>query len=254
MVEGSIPNEKIKSEGYWAALGTDQKTGQPITTCDWIDRLAPKALAVVAAGTCATYGGIHAMAGNPTGCMGLADYLGWDWKSKAGLPIVNVPGCPVQPDNFMETLLYLLYQAAGPGADDPAGRRSCGRPGCSARRSTRAATAAGYYEQGDFATRVRLAQVPGEARLLGAGGQLQRHQARLDGRHRRLPQRRRHLHRLHHARLPRQVHAVHGRAARRAASRRRRSASTARIIRTLRGIHQHDGQQGAEVAAHAAPS
>jgi hydrogenase small subunit len=26
---------------------------------------------------------------------------------------VNVPGCPVQPDNFMETLLYLLYQAAG---------------------------------------------------------------------------------------------------------------------------------------------
>ncbi len=64
-------------------------------------------------GTCATYGGIHAMAGNPTGCMGLADYLGWDWRSKAGLPIVNVPGCPVQPDNFMETLLYLLYQVAG---------------------------------------------------------------------------------------------------------------------------------------------
>ena len=24
-----------------------------------------------------------------------------------------VPGCPVQPDNFMETLLYLLYMAAG---------------------------------------------------------------------------------------------------------------------------------------------
>ena len=113
VVEGSIPNEKIKQEGYWAALGTDTKTGQPITTCEWIDRLAPKALAVVAAGTCATYGGIHAMEGNPTGCMGLADYLGWDWKSKAGLPIVNVPGCPVQPDNFMETLLYLLYQVAG---------------------------------------------------------------------------------------------------------------------------------------------
>jgi hypothetical protein len=68
---------------------------------------------VVAAGTCATYGGIHAMQNNPTGCMGLADYLGWDWRSKAGLPIVNVPGCPVQPDNFMETLLYLLYQVAG---------------------------------------------------------------------------------------------------------------------------------------------
>src|SRR6202789_3030663 len=113
VVEGSIPNEKIKSEGYWAALGTDYNTGQPIKTTEWIDRLAPKALAVVAIGTCATYGGIHAMEGNPTGAMGLADYLGWDWKSKAGLPIVNVPGCPVQPDNFMETLLYLFRQAAG---------------------------------------------------------------------------------------------------------------------------------------------
>ena len=113
VIEGSIPNERIKDEGYWAALGTDKKTGQPITTCEWIDRLAPKAWAVVAAGTCATYGGIHAMAGNPTGAMGLADYLGWDWRSKAGVPIVNVPGCPVQPDNMTETLLYLLYQAAG---------------------------------------------------------------------------------------------------------------------------------------------
>lgn len=73
VVEGSIPNERIHGDGYWAAMGTDERSGQPITTCEWIDRLAPKALAVVAIGTCATYGGIHAMAGNPTGCMGLAD-------------------------------------------------------------------------------------------------------------------------------------------------------------------------------------
>jgi Ni,Fe-hydrogenase I small subunit len=63
VVEGSIPNEDIKAEGYWAAMGNDPQTGQPITLCEWIDRLAPKAFAVVAAGTCATYGGIHAMAG-----------------------------------------------------------------------------------------------------------------------------------------------------------------------------------------------
>jgi hydrogenase small subunit len=150
VIEGSIPNESIKTEGYWAALGTDPKTGQPITTCEWIDRLAPKALAVVACGTCATYGGIHAMEGNPTGCMGLADYLGWKWKSKAGLPIVNVPGCPVQPDNFMETLLYLLYQVAGLAPMIPLDEQL--RPkwlfshtvheGCDR---------GGYYEQGDFA-------------------------------------------------------------------------------------------------------
>jgi hydrogenase small subunit len=113
VMEGSIPNEANKKEGYWASLGTDETTGQPITTCEWIDRLTPKAWAVVAAGTCATYGGIHAMEGNPTGCMGLADYLGWQWKSQAGIPIVCIPGCPAQPDNMMETLLYLLYQFAG---------------------------------------------------------------------------------------------------------------------------------------------
>jgi len=112
VVEGSIPNEKNKQEGYWATFGTDATTGQPVTTCDWIDKLAPNAWAVVAAGTCATYGGIHAMQGNPTGAMGLADYLGWDWKSGTGIPIVCVPGCPVQPDNFTEVLLYLLNMAA----------------------------------------------------------------------------------------------------------------------------------------------
>jgi hydrogenase small subunit len=113
VVEGSIPNENNKKEGYWASFGTDATTGQPITTCAWIDRLAPKAWAVVAAGTCATYGGIHAMQGNPTGCTGLPDYLGWQWKSDAGIPIICVPGCPIEPDNFMETLLYLLYMVAG---------------------------------------------------------------------------------------------------------------------------------------------
>src|SRR5690606_20190579 len=58
VVEGSIPNERIKKEGYWAAIGCDKATGQPITLNQWLDRLAPRAWAVVAAGTCATYGGI----------------------------------------------------------------------------------------------------------------------------------------------------------------------------------------------------
>jgi hydrogenase small subunit len=113
VIEGSIPNEKIKKEGYWAAMGIDHRTGQPILSNHWIDMLAPHAYAVVAAGTCATYGGIHAMSHNPTGSMGLPDYLGWEWKSRAGIPIVCVPGCPVQPDNFMETFLYLLNMMAG---------------------------------------------------------------------------------------------------------------------------------------------
>lgn len=150
VVEGSIPNESIKSQGYWAALGSDPATGQPITTTEWIDRLAPKAWAVVAAGTCATYGGVHAMQGNPTGAMGLADYLGWDWQSKAEIPLVCVPGCPVQPDNFMETLLYLLYQAAGLSPMIPLDEAL--RPTWLFGNTVHEGCDRGsYYEEGDFA-------------------------------------------------------------------------------------------------------
>src|SRR4030095_5367176 len=78
VVECSIPNEKIKKEGYWAALGTDPKTGQPIPTNEWIDRLAPKAIAVIGAGTCATYGGRQDLQGNPTRRRGLNDHVWWD--------------------------------------------------------------------------------------------------------------------------------------------------------------------------------
>jgi hydrogenase small subunit len=150
VVEGSVPNEQINGDGYWAATGNDPETGQPIRMTEWIDRLAPNALGIVAVGTCATYGGIHAMAGNPTGCMGVADYLGWDWQSKAGLPIVNVPGCPVQPDNFMETFLYLLRQLAGLAPMIPID--SAGRPKWLFENSVHeGCDRAGYYEQADFA-------------------------------------------------------------------------------------------------------
>ncbi len=213
MVEGSIPNEAIKREGYWCGFGNNPATNQPMTTSEWLDRLAPKALVVLAAGTCACYGGIHAMAGNPTGAMGVPDYLGWGWKSKAGIPIVCVPGCPTLPDNLSETILYLLYQATGQAPMIPLDDAL--RPqwlfgatvheGCDR---------AGYYEQGDFATEygspkciVKLGcwgpvvkcNVPKRGWVNGVG---------------RLPQRGRHLHRLHHAGLPGQVHALHGRAAR----------------------------------------
>ena len=155
VVEGSIPNEEIKSEGYWAAFGnnapgTSRFSDQPMRTSEWLDRLAPKATAIIAAGTCATYGGIHAMAGNPTGAMGVPDYLGWDWKSKAGLPVVCVPGCPIQPDNMAETLLYLLYQLTGQAPVIPLDENL--RPTWLFGRTVHeGCDRAGYYEQGDFA-------------------------------------------------------------------------------------------------------
>ncbi|HET7752961.1 MAG TPA: hypothetical protein VFK85_03545 [Anaeromyxobacteraceae bacterium] len=149
VIEGSIPNERINGEGFWTSFG-NRADGQPKPINDWIDELAPRAWAVVAIGTCATYGGIHAMAGNATGCMGLADYLGWDFRSTAGIPVVNVPGCPVQPDNFMETLTWLLYQAAGLNPMIPLDQEL--RPTWLFGKTVHeGCDRAGYYEQGDFA-------------------------------------------------------------------------------------------------------
>src|SRR5215468_5376684 len=42
VIEGSIPNEDIKDEGFWTGFGNDE-TGQPKTLSRWIDELAPKA-------------------------------------------------------------------------------------------------------------------------------------------------------------------------------------------------------------------
>ncbi len=112
VVEGSVANERLANDGSFTGFGVDD-AGQPITFTRWIERLAPHAWAVVATGTCAAYGGIHGMEGNPTGAMGVPDLLGWDWRSEAGIPIVCVPGCPVQPDSMAEVLLWLLCQSTG---------------------------------------------------------------------------------------------------------------------------------------------
>src|SRR3978361_1013918 len=113
VIEGSLGNEKINGDGYWTGVGVNPDTGQHTTPNEQCHRLAPKAAAVVAVGPCATYGGIPAMKNNPTGAMGVRDYLGWNWKSKAGIPVVCIPGCPAQPDNMTEVLLYLALVLAG---------------------------------------------------------------------------------------------------------------------------------------------
>lgn len=151
VLEGSLGNEKINGDGYWTGFGVNPSSGQPITVNEWVDRLAPKAAAVVAVGTCATYGGIPAMANNPTGAMGLRDYLGWSWTSKAGIPIVNIPGCPAQPDNMTETLVHLVFALAGMGPVpelDEAGRPVT----LFGRTAHESCNRAAFYESGTFAT------------------------------------------------------------------------------------------------------
>lgn len=149
VLEGSVPNERVNGDGHWAGMGVDRATGQPILTTTWLDRLAPKAAVVMALGTCAAYGGVPAMRNNPTGAMGLRDYLGWDWVSRLGLPIVNLPGCPVQPDNITETLLCLVLQMAGMGPELELDEQ--GRPRRIFGRTVHeSCDRAGYAEHGEF--------------------------------------------------------------------------------------------------------
>lgn len=88
---------------------------------EWVDDLARAASIVVAIGDCACWGGIPATAPNPTGSTGLqfhkrdkGGYLGSDFVSKAGLPVINIPGCPAHPDWITQVLVAL---ATGRSAD-----------------------------------------------------------------------------------------------------------------------------------------
>src|SRR4030095_11221849 len=57
VVEGSVPTEGNKPEGYWSGFGNDPRTGQPITTSEWLDRLPPHAPRVRAGGAWGAGGG-----------------------------------------------------------------------------------------------------------------------------------------------------------------------------------------------------
>jgi len=83
---------------------------------DIVRQLAPLATHVVAMGTCAAFGGVHAAGPNPTDCTGLqylnnqpGGPLGADWRTRHGQPVINVAGCPAHP-NTMTRLLAMLAE------------------------------------------------------------------------------------------------------------------------------------------------
>src|SRR5258708_10294311 len=99
VVEGSIPNEALKDEGYWCGFGNDPATGQPMTTSEWLDRLAPKAPVILAVGTCAPYGGIPAMAGKPPRAVGRPGYPGRGRRGEGRATPPPPPRAPTPPAN-----------------------------------------------------------------------------------------------------------------------------------------------------------
>lgn len=152
--EGSVANERLndKNGGYFSGLGTRQVDGepQPFPTADMLALMAPHAAAVIAIGTCATWGGIPAAAGNVTGSMGLMDFLGENYRSTLGLPVVNLPGCAPQGDNFTETVaaVLLFLQGIGPLPEFD----SLGRPAWLFTDTVhQSCTRGGFFEEGIFA-------------------------------------------------------------------------------------------------------
>jgi len=110
--EGTVINAPDGS-GEW-----NRFAGRPMK--QWVDALSKVANYVIAIGDCATWGGIPAMSPNPTESQGLqflrrnhGGYLGADFRSRAGLPVINIPGCPAHPDWITQILIAVATGRAG---------------------------------------------------------------------------------------------------------------------------------------------
>jgi hydrogenase small subunit len=155
LFEGSVPDERIAGAlgGYWSAMGVEEGedgSPRPIPTARWLQELAPGAAAVIAVGTCATWGGVPAAAGNVTNSMSVMDLLGKDYLSALGLPPINIPGCSPVGDNITETITAVLMFLAGVGPLPEFDE--LGRPAWMFKSTVhRGCVRAGYYEEGKFA-------------------------------------------------------------------------------------------------------
>lgn len=99
VVDGSIP---LKDGGVYCMVA-----GEPIV--DHIRRAAADAAAVIAIGSCAAWGGVPATGGNPTGAVSLEEAI--------GKPVINIPGCPPNPHNFLTTVVYYITYGKLPELD-----------------------------------------------------------------------------------------------------------------------------------------
>ena len=122
-VEGAL----LRGPGGTGRFHLFAGSGQPMI--DWVRALAARARYTIAVGSCAAFGGVTAGGDNPTDACGLqyegvhpGGLLGEAYRSAAGLPVINVAGCPTHPNWVIETLLLLADGALGAAALDSYGR------------------------------------------------------------------------------------------------------------------------------------
>ncbi len=102
VVEGSIPRGM---DGNYGTTGPKGETFE-----DHLKRISNQSAAVVAVGTCATFGGVPAAYPNPTDAVGVQDIV----KNK---PIINIPACPANPANITGTILHFVLTGQVPELD-----------------------------------------------------------------------------------------------------------------------------------------
>ncbi len=107
--DGAVP---MGANGAFGAIG--ERNGKPVTMLQRVVELAQDAMAVIALGTCASFGGIPAAKPNPTECLPVSAVLAAKGIKK---PLINVPGCPPHPDWFIGTIASILLKGL-PTADD----------------------------------------------------------------------------------------------------------------------------------------
>ena len=102
-------------------------TGRPMM--EWVRDLACVARHVVAVGSCAAWGGVSATGANATEACGLqydnsqpGGLLSAAFRSRSGLPVINVAGCPTHPGWVMDTLMALSSGSLHADDLDPLGR------------------------------------------------------------------------------------------------------------------------------------
>ncbi len=101
VVEGAIPTAGNGSE--YGSIG--EHDGEPVSMVERVETLGRDALAVIALGTCASFGGIAAGKPNPSGCIGVAEVFK---RRNVSTPLINIPGCPPHPDWFVGTVARVL--------------------------------------------------------------------------------------------------------------------------------------------------
>lgn len=113
VVESSLPDDRFAGSGSFATLGRDGERRIPLG--EWVQRIAPKAVAVISVGDCAVWGGPHSEDPNPSHSRGVFGVLGPGYKSALGLPLINLPGCAIEAHFFLETVVALVKYAQGEG-------------------------------------------------------------------------------------------------------------------------------------------